>query len=90
MGQLDGNLVALDQKTGALVWKTKLGRPQDGYGMTSSALYYDGMVIQGMSGGDWGARGFLAAFDAEGRARTVALLHHPAARRTRRRLVAAR
>ena len=54
MGQLDGNLVALDQKTGALVWKTKLGRPQDGYGMTSSALYYDGMVIQGMSGGDCG------------------------------------
>ena len=64
MGQLDGNLVALDQKTGALVWKTKLGRQQDGYGMTSPALYYDGMVIQGMSGGDWGARGFIAAFDA--------------------------
>jgi len=65
MGQLDGNLVALDQKTGKLLWKTKLGRPQDGYGMTSAALYYDGMVIQGMSGGDWGARGFMAAFDAD-------------------------
>ena len=65
MGQLNGELVALDQATGNRLWATSLGRPADGYGMTSAPLYYDGMVIQGMSGGDWGARGFIAAFDAK-------------------------
>jgi alcohol dehydrogenase (cytochrome c) len=65
LGKIDGSLVALDQKTGKQVWKTQVGRWQDGYTITSAPLYYDGMVITGISGGEFGIRGRLTAFDAK-------------------------
>ena len=65
IGQLDGNLVALDQKTGAVAWKTLVMRWQDGYSITSAPLYVDGMVITGISGGEFGIRGRLTAYDAQ-------------------------
>jgi len=64
IGQTDGNLVALDQSTGAVVWKRKMGFVQQGYTMTASPQYYNGLVLEGISGGDVGARAFLAAVDA--------------------------
>ena len=65
IGQLDGSLVALDQKTGDVAWKTVVGRWQDGYSITSAPLYLGGMVITGVSGGEFGIRGRVTAFDAQ-------------------------
>src|SRR5438093_3236287 len=63
-GQNDGNVVALDQSTGQPIWKTKVGDPTDGIQFTSAPVYYNGMVIEGASGGDWGGRSFALALDA--------------------------
>jgi quinohemoprotein ethanol dehydrogenase len=65
IGQLDGKLVALDQKTGQVAWQTQVARWQEGATITHAPLYYDGMVITGMSGGEFGIRGRLTAYDAE-------------------------
>jgi quinohemoprotein ethanol dehydrogenase len=65
IGQLDGNLVALDQKTGKVAWKTLVMPWQQGYSITNAPLYVDGMVITGVSGGEYGIRGRLTAYDAE-------------------------
>jgi len=64
LGQLDGNFVALDAKTGKEVWRTAIGRWQDGYTITSAPLYFKGAVYTGVSGGDRAARGTLTALDA--------------------------
>jgi PQQ-dependent dehydrogenase (methanol/ethanol family) len=64
VGQLDGKLVALDQRTGAIVWSTQAERWQDGFSITAAPLYYDGLVIVGFAGGDRASRGRLKAFDA--------------------------
>src|SRR5215213_3798887 len=65
LGQLDGTLVALDQKTGKHVWQTAVGDWQKGYTITAAPLYYDGMVITGVSGGEFSIRGRIQAYDAK-------------------------
>jgi len=65
IGQLDGNLVALDQETGKVVWKTPVGDWRKGYTITHAPLYYDGMVITGVSGGEFSIRGRVQAYDAK-------------------------
>jgi len=65
VGQLDGKLVALDQRTGKIAWSTQAERWQDGFPITSAPLYYDGLVITGFAGGDRATRGRLKAFDAK-------------------------
>ncbi|HET9508065.1 MAG TPA: PQQ-binding-like beta-propeller repeat protein, partial [Gaiellaceae bacterium] len=65
LGQLDGRLVALDQETGEKVWEAQVGRWQEGYTITAAPLYYGGRVFTGASGGEFGIRGFLKAYDAE-------------------------
>src|SRR3954471_20013534 len=65
LGQLDANVVALDVKTGKQVWTTKIEEWQDGYGVTSAPLYYDGIVYSGITGGEYGVRGRLTALDAK-------------------------
>jgi quinohemoprotein ethanol dehydrogenase len=65
LGQLDANVVALDMKTGKEVWKTPIEVWQDGYGITSAPLYYDGIVYSGITGGEYGVRGRLTALDAK-------------------------
>jgi glucose dehydrogenase len=64
IGQLDGSLVALDQKTGQVAWKTQVARWQDGYSVTAAPLYINGMVVTGVSGGEFGTRGSVTAYDA--------------------------
>src|SRR2546430_10317083 len=64
-GQLDASLVALNMKTGEVVWKTPLEKWENGYTITSAPLYYDGIVYSGMSGGEFGVRGRLTALDAK-------------------------
>ncbi len=57
VGQLDGKLVALDQRTGEPVWEIQAERWQDGYTITSAPLYFDGMIITGFAGAEYGTRG---------------------------------
>jgi quinohemoprotein ethanol dehydrogenase len=64
IGQLDARLIALDQKTGAVLWSVQTGDPKVGYSLTAAPLYFDGMVIIGNAGGDMGTRGRVKAFDA--------------------------
>ena len=65
VGQLDGRLVALDQKSGKPVWSIQAEQWQQGYTITAAPLYYDGMVIAGFAGGENGTRGRVKAFDAK-------------------------
>ncbi|WP_102029331.1 outer membrane protein assembly factor BamB family protein [Salirhabdus sp. Marseille-P4669] len=62
---LDGYLVALDQKTGEVVWETQVEDWRKGYTIASAPLYYNGKVYTGVAGGEYGIRGFVAAYDAE-------------------------
>jgi quinohemoprotein ethanol dehydrogenase len=62
--RLDGKLVALDAQTGNLVWAASNARWQDGYTMTMAPLYYNGLVIVGVSGSEFGARGSMTAYNA--------------------------
>src|SRR5262249_46373017 len=64
-GLLDGSFVALDQKTGKLMWRTQLEDYHDGYSLTGAYRYYDGLVFTGISGGEEAARGRLTALDAK-------------------------
>ncbi|MCA8880735.1 MAG: PQQ-dependent dehydrogenase, methanol/ethanol family [Rhodobacteraceae bacterium] len=62
---LDAQLVALDAKTGKEVWKSKVANWEDGYYSTLAPLVVDGVVMTGVSGGEFGIRGFVDAYDAE-------------------------
>jgi alcohol dehydrogenase (cytochrome c) len=64
VGQLDGRLVALDQRTGKPVWSTQAERWEEGFSITSAPLYYDGLVVTGFAGAEYGIRGRVKAFDA--------------------------
>jgi PQQ-dependent dehydrogenase (methanol/ethanol family) len=55
-------LVALDEKTGALVWQTRLA---DRGNANAPAVYYDGLVYMGVGGGESGVRGQFGAYDAK-------------------------
>ena len=64
-GQLDGSMVALDQATGKVAWRTQLEDYHDGYSITGATRYYDGLIFTGMSGGERGVRGRVYALDAK-------------------------
>jgi quinohemoprotein ethanol dehydrogenase len=61
---LDARVAALDQRSGEVVWIAEVAPWEQGYSITSAPLYYDGMVITGVSGGVMGTRGRVTAFDA--------------------------
>jgi alcohol dehydrogenase (cytochrome c) len=63
MGTLDAKLVALDAKTGRLVWETQIAEPDKGYSETMAPTVVDGKVLIGTNGGEYGIRGFVKAFD---------------------------
>jgi quinohemoprotein ethanol dehydrogenase len=65
LGRLDGQLVALDQRTGKEVWSVQAEHWEEGFTITSAALYYEGMVITGFAGGERTARGRVRAFNAK-------------------------
>ena len=65
MGTLDAKLVALDAKTGKVVWETQIADPEKGYSETMAPAVVDGKVLIGTNGGEYGVRGFLKAFDAK-------------------------
>jgi quinohemoprotein ethanol dehydrogenase len=65
VGLLDARLIALDQKTGEVVWETQVDEWEKGYTITSAPLYYDGKIYTGVAGGEYGIRGYVAAYDSE-------------------------
>jgi quinohemoprotein ethanol dehydrogenase len=65
VAQLDGKLVALDNTTGQVVWAVTNSRWQDGLTMTMAPLYYNGLVIVGVSGAEYATRGSETAYDAK-------------------------
>ena len=65
VGQLDGRLVALDEKSGKATWSIQAERWQDGYTITAAPLYFDGLIIVGFAGGENGTRGRVKAYDAK-------------------------
>ena len=64
MGTLDAKLVALDAKTGKLVWETQIEDPEKGYSETMSPTVVEDKVLIGTNGGEYGIRGFVKAFEA--------------------------
>jgi alcohol dehydrogenase (cytochrome c) len=60
----DAKLVSLHRANGQLLWETKMADYREHYGATGAPLVVDDLVISGVSGGDEGVRGFLAAFEA--------------------------
>jgi alcohol dehydrogenase (cytochrome c) len=66
MATIDGHLIAVDAKTGGLIWNVSVGgaRPEAGYSFTVAPLVIKDKVIIGAAGGEYGVRGFIAAFDA--------------------------
>lgn len=63
MGTIDAHVVAVDAKDGHLLWNTKVGDPLAGYTITLAPLVVKDKVIIGVAGGEYGIRGFLAAYD---------------------------
>ena len=62
---LDAALVALDAKTGEIAWEQQVEDWRTGHYMTIAPLVVKGKVMIGISGGEFGVRGFVQAFDAE-------------------------
>lgn len=61
---LDAHVVALDAGTGREIWKVKLGEINRGETMTMAPLVVKDKVIAGISGGEYGVRGWIQALDA--------------------------
>jgi PQQ-dependent dehydrogenase (methanol/ethanol family) len=61
----NAHLIALNRTTGQLVWEAVMPDEPQHYGSTVAPLVVKDMVIAGVSGGDWGIRGFIAAYKAD-------------------------
>ncbi len=64
MGTIDAHLIAIDAKTGKPLWNIKVADAAAGYAITHAPLIVKNKVIVGTAGGEYGIRGFIAAFDA--------------------------
>ena len=65
MATLDSHLIAIDAKNGHPVWNTEVAKAKAGYAMTLAPLVVKDKVIVGVAGGEYGIRGFIAAYDAK-------------------------
>jgi PQQ-dependent dehydrogenase (methanol/ethanol family) len=63
-GTLDAALVALDARTGRLLWETQVADTLKGYTLTGAPLAIKDKIIVGVAGGEFGIRGFIDAYDA--------------------------
>ncbi|MDD5158760.1 MAG: PQQ-dependent methanol/ethanol family dehydrogenase [Sulfuricurvum sp.] len=62
-GTLDAKIVALDRATGKVVWKKTIADYKDGYSFTAAPLIVKGLVVTGVSGGEFGIVGRVEARD---------------------------
>ncbi len=82
MSTLDARLVAIDARTGNLVWSTEVADYRAGYSKTAAPLIVKDKVVTGIAGGEYGIRGFLDSYNAatgelEWRTHTIPGPDHP-------------
>ena len=66
LASLDARMIAIDARTGRELWKTEpVGEPKHGYAFTHAPLIVKDKVIAGTAGGEFGVRGFIAAWDVK-------------------------
>jgi alcohol dehydrogenase (cytochrome c) len=65
MATLDAKLLALDAKTGQLVWETQIADPELGYSETMAPTVVGDKILVGTNGGEYGIRGFVKAFNVK-------------------------
>jgi alcohol dehydrogenase (cytochrome c) len=65
MVTLDAHLLALDMRTGAIVWDATLEEYRNGYAATIAPIVAKDKIIVGVAGGEFGIRGFIDAYDAQ-------------------------
>lgn len=63
MGTIDAHLLAIDARSGKALWNVQVGKPEQGYALTLAPLVVRNKVIVGVAGGEYGIRGFIAAYD---------------------------
>ena len=78
MGTLDSHVIALDTKTGNVVWDVTAVDYSKGYSFTLAPLVIKNLVLVGVSGGEYGIRGFIDAYDANSGERKWRLYTVPA------------
>jgi len=64
VGTLDAHVIALDAKTGNVIWDVIAADYQKGYSFTVAPLAVKNLIVIGVSGGEYGIRGFIDAYDA--------------------------
>ncbi len=65
MATLDAKVYALDAKTGKVIWTAQNGDPKLGQTITGAPLIIRDKVLVGISGGEYGVRGYLSAFNLD-------------------------
>jgi alcohol dehydrogenase (cytochrome c) len=65
MGTIDAHLIAVDAKNGKPLWNVTVAKSGAGYALTHAPLIVKDKVIVGTAGGEYGIRGFIAAYDAK-------------------------
>jgi alcohol dehydrogenase (cytochrome c) len=63
LATLDAHMIALNAKTGKEIWNVAVAEPKEKYSFTHAPLVIKDKVIEGTAGGEFGIRGFIAAFD---------------------------
>lgn len=65
LGTLDAFMIAIDARTGQEIWRTQAADYNDGYAFTHAPLVVGDKVIAGTAGGEYGVRGWIAAWNVE-------------------------
>jgi alcohol dehydrogenase (cytochrome c) len=65
MTTIDAHLIAVDARNGHVLWNEKVAEAAAGYAMTLAPLVVKDKVIVGVAGGEYGIRGFVAAYEAQ-------------------------
>ncbi|MEO8662655.1 MAG: PQQ-dependent dehydrogenase, methanol/ethanol family [Bryobacteraceae bacterium] len=65
LGTLDAHLIALDARTGRVLWDVPVADYKTGYSITAAPLAVKDKIVIGVSGGEYGIRGFIDAYDAQ-------------------------
>lgn len=60
---IDASIIALDMKTGKQLWKTSVEDYKQGYSLTVAPVVANGVLLTGISGGEYGIRGFIDGYD---------------------------
>ncbi len=62
---IDAYVMALDQKTGAVLWKQKVAEWKEGFSLTLAPLIANGVLVTGCSGAEFGVRCFLDGWNPD-------------------------